>query len=103
MKILRAKLIKLAILQPLSYFEKYHDILCNNLWVAVKKANRERNRKDGNYSFTAQVIEQTEVKRLIIDCWFLEQIIKTKEILVIPKLGLLFVTIGFLIHMGITL
>jgi len=102
MKITRAKLIKLAKLQPLQYFEKYHDILCNNLWMAVKKANWERNRKDGDYSVTAQVIEQTEVKRLIYDCWFLEQIIRTK-ILVIPKLGLLFVTIGFSIHMGITL
>lgn len=81
MEITKAKLVELANLQPLAYFEKYHDILCNNLWMSVKKANWERNRKDGDYSFTAQVIEQTEVKGLILDCWLLEQVIKTKQLL----------------------
>jgi len=79
MKITRKKLIELANLQPLKYFEKYHDILCNNLWMAIKKANFERKRP--GYEMTVQVIEEVEVKPLILDCWFLEQIIKAKEVL----------------------
>ena len=79
MKITRKKLIELAKLQPLKYFEKYHDILAHNLWMAVKKATRERKRP--GYLMTAQVIEEVEVKPLILECWFLEQIIKTKKML----------------------
>ncbi len=73
----KKKLIEYAKLQPLEYFEKYHDILCHNLRMTMKKVKRERVRP--GFEMTAQIIEQTEMKKGIIDCWLLENIIQTKK------------------------
>ena len=77
MKVSKKKLIELANLQDLEYFEKYHDILCHNLRMTMKKVKRERDRP--GFEMTAQIIEQTEMRKGILDCWFLEQVINTKK------------------------
>ena len=76
-KVSEAKLIEAANLQDLDYFEKYHDILTHNLRMTMKKVKRERNRP--GYEFTAQLIELTEMRRGILDCWFMELVIQTKK------------------------
>lgn len=76
-KVTKKQLIQYANLQPLEYFEKYLDILCNNLRVTMKRIKFERDRP--GYEVTAQVIEQTQMKNEIIGCWLLENVINTKK------------------------
>lgn len=69
---------QLAKLQPLSYFKKYESILISNLIVSLHKANWERNRTDGDYNFTAQLINEVETKHILEEVWLLGAIIETK-------------------------
>ena len=77
-KVSKKKIIEAANLQPLSYFQKYHDILCHNLRMSMKKIRKERIRGPA-YAMTVQILEQFELKQIIIDCWFLELIINMKK------------------------
>lgn len=70
-------MIELANLQDMKYFEKYHDILCHNLRMTMMRVKKERDRP--GFEITVKVLELTEMTRGIKECWFLEQIIKTKK------------------------
>lgn len=48
--------------------------------MTMKKVKFERDRP--GFEMTVQIIEQTEMRREIIDCWFLEQVINTKKELI---------------------
>lgn len=78
-KISKKRLIELANLQNEEYFEKFHDILSHNLRMTMKKVKRERDRP--GYEMTSQILEQTEMRQGIINCWLLEEVINTKKIM----------------------
>ena len=52
---------------PLEDLEKCFEILIHNLRVELKRVRFERNRKDGDFSFTAQLLEEVEVKPRLLD------------------------------------
>lgn len=58
---------------------KYHDIMIHNLRVALKKARKEENRTDGDYSFTAQLLIETDVKPQLLDVLAMADCIIWKE------------------------
>ena len=77
---------KLAKLQSLSYFKKFESIVAHNLRISQKKADRERNRTDGDYSMTADVIEQVETKPIRESLNFVRRVVRAKERIQIRKL-----------------
>jgi len=75
---MKQDLIKLAKLQPMSYFKKFERILINNLLVSLHKANREYKRTDGDYYMTGQIINEVETKPILFNLMFVGTIIDLK-------------------------
>jgi len=75
----KEKIEDVAKAQPMSYFKKFESITLHNLRVFQKQADRERNRTDGNYSMTAEVIEATLVKHAREALNLVRRVIRTKK------------------------
>ena len=68
----------LARLQPMSYYKKFERILISNLLNALHRANWERKRTEGDYSMTADLLDHVYSKPILVDLWFVGDVIDAK-------------------------